>query len=137
MSRIEPDTLDQALHALSAFLEADHADPERLVVIGGSALIALGIVSRTTKDMDIKAGVDPGRGLVDARPLPKHYYGRLAKSHKSFNSIPIGSIQDLPIRFRLACRWVFSHASPVATMGHISPSSTPTGSTSSILSFLR
>ena len=69
MSRIEPDTLDQALHALSAFLEADHADPERLVVIGGSALIALGIVSRTTKDMDIMAGVDPWRGLVDPRPL--------------------------------------------------------------------
>jgi hypothetical protein len=57
------------LHALSAFLEADHADPERLVVIGGSALIALGIVSRTTKDMDIMAGVDPWRGLVDPRPL--------------------------------------------------------------------
>jgi len=69
MSRIEPDTLDQALHALSAFLEADNADPERLVVIGGSALIALGIVSRTTKDMDIMAGVDPWRGLVDPRPL--------------------------------------------------------------------
>ena len=69
MSRIEPVTLDQALHALSAFLEADNADPERLVVIGGSALIALGIVSRTTKDMDIMAGVDPWRGLVDPRPL--------------------------------------------------------------------
>ena len=69
MSRIEPNTLDQALVALAAFLEADRADPERLVVIGGSALIALGIVSRTTKDMDIMAGVDPGLGLVDPRPL--------------------------------------------------------------------
>ena len=69
MSRIDPNTLDQALVALAAFLEADHADPERLVVIGGSALIALGIVSRTTRDMDIIAGVDPWRGLVDPRPL--------------------------------------------------------------------
>lgn len=69
MSLIEPDTLHQALVALAAFLEADQAAPERLVVIGGSALIALGIVSRTTKDLDIMAGVDPGRGLVDPRPL--------------------------------------------------------------------
>ena len=69
MSRIEPNTLDQALVALASFLEADRADPERLVVIAGSALIALGIVSRTTKDIDIMAGVDPGRGLVDPRPL--------------------------------------------------------------------
>jgi len=69
MSLIEPDTLEQALVALAAFLEADQANPERLVVIGGSALIALGIVSRTTRDMDIMAGVDPGLGLVDPRPL--------------------------------------------------------------------
>jgi hypothetical protein len=39
------------------------------VVIGGSALITLGIVSRTTKDVDIMAGVDPVRGLVDPRPM--------------------------------------------------------------------
>ncbi len=132
MSRIEPDTLEQALVALAAFLEADQANPERLVVIGGSALIALGIVSRTTRDMDIMAGVDPGLGLVDPGHCPQHYYGRLAKSPASSNSIRIGSIQDLPIRYRLACQWGFSHASPVATMARISPSFTPTDSTSSI-----
>ena len=37
MSRIEPDTLDQALVALAAFLEADRADPE---MKGWSLLVA-------------------------------------------------------------------------------------------------
>lgn len=69
MTRLAPDTLQQALSALAGFLEADGAAPETLVVIGGSALITLGIVSRTTKDVDIMAGVDPDRGLVDPRPL--------------------------------------------------------------------
>jgi len=69
MSRLAPETLQQALDALAGFLEADGAKPETLVVIGGSALITLGIVSRTTKDVDIMAGVDPERGLVDPRPM--------------------------------------------------------------------
>lgn len=69
MPRLAPDTLQHALEALASFLEADGAERETLVVIGGSALITLGIVSRTTKDVDIMAGVDPERGLVDPRPL--------------------------------------------------------------------
>jgi hypothetical protein len=69
MIRLAPQTLQQALSALAGFLEADVAAPESLVVIGGSALISLGIVSRTTQDVDIMAGVDPVRGLVDPRPM--------------------------------------------------------------------
>ncbi|CAN5878119.1 hypothetical protein BH11VER1_BH11VER1_20440 [soil metagenome] len=69
MNRIAPENLQHALSALASFLEADGAAPETLVIIGGSALIALGIVSRTTKDVDIMAGVDPVRGLVDPRPM--------------------------------------------------------------------
>jgi len=69
MARLAPETLPQALSALAGFLEADGASPETLVVIGGSALITLGIVSRTTKDVDIMACVDPDRGLVDPRPM--------------------------------------------------------------------
>lgn len=69
MNRLAPETLQSALSALAGFLEADAAAPETLVVIGGSALISLGIVSRTTKDVDIMAGIDPDRGLVDPRPM--------------------------------------------------------------------
>jgi hypothetical protein len=51
-------------------LDAEAADPEHLVVIGGSALIALGLVSRTaTRDVDVMADVDPVKGWVDPRPL--------------------------------------------------------------------
>ena len=51
--------LDRALWTVAAFLEDAGAPSEQLVIIGGSALLALGIVSRTTQDVDILAGVDP------------------------------------------------------------------------------
>lgn len=69
MNRISSDTLDQALSALAAFLEEAQAEPESFVLIGGSALLALGLVSRTTRDADIMAGVDVRDGLVDPRPM--------------------------------------------------------------------
>lgn len=69
MNRLSPDNLQEALHALAGFLEAAESPRETLVIIGGSALITLGIVSRTTKDVDIMAGVDAERGLVDPRPM--------------------------------------------------------------------
>ena len=69
MNPISADTLDEALSALAAFLEADQAAPESFVLIGGSALLALGLISRTTRDADIMAGVDARLGLVDPRPM--------------------------------------------------------------------
>ena len=52
-------SLDRALWTVAAFLEDAGAPSEQLVIIGGLALLALGIVSRTTEDVDILAGVDP------------------------------------------------------------------------------
>ncbi len=69
MNRISSETLDQALFALAAFLEDTHAEPESFVLIGGSALLALGLVSRTTREVDITAGVDSQQGLIDSRPM--------------------------------------------------------------------
>lgn len=69
MSRISSNTLNEALSALGAFLEEANAEPESFVLIGGSALLALGLISRTTRDADIMAGVDLQRGLVDPRPM--------------------------------------------------------------------
>ncbi|HWX87440.1 MAG TPA: DUF6036 family nucleotidyltransferase [Solirubrobacteraceae bacterium] len=40
-----------------------------LVVVGGSALLALGLVARTTRDVDVLAILDGGE-LVSAEPLP-------------------------------------------------------------------
>lgn len=69
MNSITADTLREALSALGAFLEADGAEPESFVLIGGSALLAQGLISRATRDADIMAGVDARLGLVDPRPL--------------------------------------------------------------------
>jgi hypothetical protein len=66
---LSTDNLEQALTALAGFLEEAGAERESFVVIGGSALISLGLISRTTRDVDIMAGVDAERGLVDPRPL--------------------------------------------------------------------
>lgn len=69
MNTLSTDTLDSALEALSAFLAEAKAKPEHLVLIGGAALLAHGFVSRTTRDVDIMAGVDARIGLVDPRPM--------------------------------------------------------------------
>lgn len=69
MNRISGNSLNEALSALGAFLEEANAEPESFVLIGGSALLALGLISRTTRDADIMAGVDLREGLVDPRPM--------------------------------------------------------------------
>lgn len=69
MKPLSATNLDQVLAALAGFLEDARAPRESFVVIGGSALISLGLISRTTRDVDIMAGVDAERGLVDPRPL--------------------------------------------------------------------
>jgi len=60
---------DQLLHALGEQLDAASARYE-LVVIGGSALLALGIIERSTRDVDILALRSEGR-LDSATPLPE------------------------------------------------------------------
>jgi len=71
MNLLTTERLKKALRLLSDLLDAEGAEPEHLVIIGGSALIALGLVSRSTRDVDIMADVDPGKGLVDPRPMSK------------------------------------------------------------------
>ena len=61
--------LDQALRLTAERLAELEAPQETLVVCGGSALLALGLVDRTTKDVDVLAGVDAVSGLIDPRPL--------------------------------------------------------------------
>lgn len=57
------------LAAVGEQLAASVAAPAELVVIGGSALLALGLISRPTRDVDVVALL-VGRTLVDPRPLP-------------------------------------------------------------------
>jgi hypothetical protein len=60
---------DELLHELGERLAAVGARYE-LVVVGGSALLARGIIDRTTRDIDVVA-FDEGAGLIPADPLPE------------------------------------------------------------------
>jgi hypothetical protein len=69
MSDITPDSTGRILRALGEQLTARDERFE-LVVIGGSALLALGLVERTTKDVDVVA-LRSGGGMEGAEPLPE------------------------------------------------------------------
>ena len=65
---LDPDRANRVLAALGEQLAALGARYE-LVVIGGSGLLSLGLVDRTTRDVDIVA-VRRGEELLDPKPLP-------------------------------------------------------------------
>lgn len=65
---ISAETLDVLLGALADQLQS-LADQQEIVVIGGSALTALGLVKRPTKDVDLLAIANNGE-LCPAEPLP-------------------------------------------------------------------
>ena len=63
-------TLDRALSLLGELLAARNHPHQHFVVCGGSSLLALGLVSRTTtQDVDILARIEANH-LVTPRPLP-------------------------------------------------------------------
>lgn len=70
MPAITSATLDRALGLLGELLAAQNRPPQHFVVCGGSSLLALGLVRRTTtQDVDILARIDAS-GLATPRPLP-------------------------------------------------------------------
>ncbi len=70
-SDIGLENLEKALRLLAGRLDLAQAEPIRLVVCGGSALIAQGLISRTTKDVDVVALMDSSRCLINPAPLPE------------------------------------------------------------------
>lgn len=68
--KITQQRLDQALGLLGELLVSRGRSPEHFVVCGGSSLLALGLVRRTTtRDVDVLARMEDGQ-LVQAKPLP-------------------------------------------------------------------
>lgn len=65
------DNLERALRLLAARLDLAETVPVRLVVCGGSALIALGLIVRTTQDVDVVALMDSNCRLLSPVPLPE------------------------------------------------------------------
>ena len=67
---ISHDNIDQALSLLAGRLDLAQTDPVRLVICGGSALIAMGLRRRTTRDMDVVALLSAAREPTSPDPLP-------------------------------------------------------------------
>jgi len=61
---ITESNLDKAFKLLAGRLELAQNEPVRLVVCGGSALIATGLRQRTTRDVDIVALIDSSQHLA-------------------------------------------------------------------------
>jgi hypothetical protein len=69
MALLSTDRLDDAMSLLAEEMDSKGIAPHDLVVCGGSAILALKISQRTTKDVDILATLDDQGTLVDPRPL--------------------------------------------------------------------
>ena len=93
MSNITSDTADLFLGALGEQLGARQERFE-LVVIGGSALLALGLVERTTKDVDIVA-LRSDEDLDYAKPLPEGLQAACDLVARDF-SLPAGWLNPGP-----------------------------------------
>lgn len=76
MTDISIDSTQAADDLLGALGEQLASQRERftIAVVGGSALLALGLISRTTRDVDVLAIVDGGE-LTSAQPLPAALVG--------------------------------------------------------------
>jgi hypothetical protein len=64
------EVLDKAFKLLSGRLELAQSEPVRLVICGGSALIAMGFRQRTTNDADVVAMMSENGELISPDPLP-------------------------------------------------------------------
>ena len=55
-----------------------------MVICGGAALISQGFIDRRTKDVDVLAGVDHERGLIDPRQFSPALKAAIADTAKAF-----------------------------------------------------
>jgi len=67
---ISHDNIDQALSLLAGRLDLAQTDPVRLVICGGSALIAMSFRRRTTRDVDVVALLSAAQEPISPDPLP-------------------------------------------------------------------
>jgi len=71
MKLIAPDTINDILEALDRQIGAHGGVPLGLVVCGGTALSALGLVMRTTRDMDVLGSVSETENGVTIQSIKK------------------------------------------------------------------
>ena len=84
---IDKDNLDEILHALERQIEVHGGSPISLVVCGGTALFALGLIFRTTKDIDVLGTVSEKHGRISIKKIskfPKHLIDASIAVQKDF-----------------------------------------------------
>jgi hypothetical protein len=91
---IDNEKLNQALGLLEEQLELADAPPTEIVVCGGSALIAIGLIARTTRDVDIVALLQGGE-LKHSEPLPGHLVQAAAAVQEILN-LPVDWLNSGP-----------------------------------------
>lgn len=117
---LTPGRLDEALHALEEQLGSGGSSFE-LVVIGGSGLLALGLIDRATRDVDVVA-LGQGQSLSSAEPLPEAIVTAATRVARDFGLSP-GWLNSGPADlFRLGLpagldqRWVTRVIGPSLTI---------------------
>jgi hypothetical protein len=94
--RLDRDALELALRSLAIRLEQNQAELVELVVCGGAALILVGLVPRTTRDVDIVALMRQGI-LCSPDPLPAALMTAIMEVAEDLN-IPGGWLNNGPSR---------------------------------------
>ena len=70
MKHFDKEQLYRVLKLLDELLGIAHAPHFELVICGGSALIATGLIRRTTRDVDVVAMLKENMELADPEPFP-------------------------------------------------------------------
>lgn len=97
---INTEKLSQALRMLNDQLVLADEHPVKMVVCGGSALIATGLVSRTTSDIDILAFMGDS-SLIECEPLPEYLLAAAERVSQILN-LPADWINSGPaMQFRM------------------------------------
>lgn len=91
MIRLDKELLEKALSDLGRRIEDLDQGPHHIVVCGGSALIAMGLVPRTTKDVDVVALIDSQGNLATPDPLPQEL---------------LQAVRDVATTHKLEDRWL-------------------------------
>jgi hypothetical protein len=100
MAQFDSPSLNNALSTLGNILLDRHAHFE-IVAIGGGGLLLLGMITRSTKDVDIVALIDKGN-FISAKQLPK---------------LLLEAITEVGIALRLGHNWINADPSDLFTMG--------------------
>src|ERR1700722_18657374 len=100
MADLSAADLETALTTLGKLLR-DRSLDYQVVAIGGGGLLLIGLMIRTTKDLDLVALIDKGE-FISAKPLP---------------SPLLQAIEDVAIAFNMSKDWINIGPSDLLTLG--------------------